>query len=79
MGIVDKRDIESGGLVLLDYVGNEKDGKYENRYIQFLNIRVEEKENDCDVCDLRVCLISVRSVDDIWVCWVNILASVNKG
>lgn len=49
--IVDKRDIESAGLVLLDYVGG--DVGEERRYIQFLNIQVEDKENDCNVCDLK--------------------------
>lgn len=53
MDIIDKRDIESGGLVLLDYVGDAKDGKFEERYIQFLNIHVKDTERDCDVCELR--------------------------
>ena len=51
MDIVDKRDIESAGLVLLDYVGG--DIRSEERYIQFLNIRVEDIDKDCDVCELR--------------------------
>ena len=51
MNIVDKRDIESAGLTLLDYVGGDVGS--EHRYIQFLNIRIEDTENDCDVCELR--------------------------
>ena len=50
MDVVDKRRIESAGLTLLDYVG---DLKSEHRYIQFLNIRVEDKRRDCDVCQLN--------------------------
>lgn len=49
MDIVDKRDIESAGLALLDYVG---DLKTETRYIQFLNICIEDVENDCEACEL---------------------------
>lgn len=51
MDVVDKRNIESAGLVLLDYVGG--DVRSEQRYIQFLNIRVEDKKNDCDICELN--------------------------
>ncbi len=50
MDIVDKRDIESDGLLLLDYVGGEIGS--EKRYIQFLNIRIEDKKNDCDICQI---------------------------
>lgn len=48
--VVDKRDIASSGLILLEYVG---DGHDEKRYIQFLNLRIEDTEKDCDVCELR--------------------------
>lgn len=51
MDVVDNRDIESAGLVLLDYVGGDKGS--EERYIQFLNIRIEDKEHSCDVCELK--------------------------
>lgn len=50
MDVVDKRDIESAGLALLDYVG---DLKTETRYIQFLNIRIEDTKRDCDICQLN--------------------------
>ena len=50
MDVVDKRDIESSGLTLLEYIG---DLKHEKHYIQFLNIDIEDTDNDCDVCELR--------------------------
>lgn len=50
MDVVDERRIESAGLTLLEYTG---DLKSEHRYIQFLNIRIEDKERDCDICQLN--------------------------
>lgn len=50
MDVIDERNIESAGLALLDYVG---DLKTENRYIQFLNIRIEDKKRDCDICQFK--------------------------
>lgn len=49
--ITDEREIESAGLVLLDYVGGDKGS--ENRYIQFLNIRIDDEEKECDACELK--------------------------
>lgn len=48
--IIDKRDINSSGLALLEYVG---DLKREEHYIQCLHIAVEDAEHECDACELR--------------------------
>ena len=50
MDVVDERRISSGGLTLLDY---SRDAKCESRYIQFLNISVEDGRTDCDACKLH--------------------------
>lgn len=48
--IIDKRNINSSGLALLEYVG---DLKRESHYIQYLYIAVEDAEHECDACKLR--------------------------
>lgn len=61
MDVVDRRNIESAGLVLLDYIGGDIGS--EKRYIQFLNICIEDERKDCSICQLHGYKLPTYSLD----------------